>query len=116
MKTKFLAFILFLAPVLIYVVQNDTPISVRFIEWEYAVPQALLILSTLLVGIILGLLLSYSWKNKKANQQKKAERQAKKLKRNEEKLKKKQEKKQKETGGKGAEIPKDESEGISNDL
>jgi len=95
MKTKLLAFILFLAPVLIYVWENNTPVSIRFIKWEYAVPQALLLLSTLLVGIILGLLLCYSWKNKKANQQKKAERKLKKQKKDEEKLKKKQEKQDK---------------------
>ncbi|GEM_PF-2836385 len=95
MKTKLLAFILFLAPVLTYVIQNNTPVSVRFIKWECAVPQALLTLSILLVGIILGLLLCYSWKNKKANQQKKAEKQARKLKKNEEKSKKKQEKQDK---------------------
>ncbi len=95
MKTKFLAFIVLLTPVLIYVWENNTPVSIRFIRWEYAVPQALLVLSTLLVGIILGLLLCYSWKNKKANQQKKAEKQAKKQKKNAEKLKKKQEKQEK---------------------
>ena len=110
MKTKILAFILFLAPVLIYVVQNDTPISVRFIEWEYAVPQALLILSTLLVGIVLGLLLSYSWKNKKANQQKKAEKKVKKLKKDEEKLKKKQEKQEKKQKNTEGKIAEDDSE------
>ncbi len=92
MKTKLLAFILFLAPVLTYVIQNNTPVSVRFIKWECAVPQALLTLSILLVGIILGLLLCYSWKNKKANQQKKIEKKAKQQKKNEEKVKKKQEK------------------------
>ncbi len=101
MKTKLLAFIIFLAPVLTYVIQNNTPVSVRFIKWEYAVPQALLTLSILLVGIILGLLLCYSWKNKKANQQKKAEKQAKKQKKNEEKLKKKQEKQEQKQKGAG---------------
>ena len=116
MKTKLLAFILFLAPVLIYVWENNTPVSIRFIKWEYAVPQALLILSTLLAGIVLGLLLCYSWKNKKVNQQKKAEKKAKKQKKDEEKLKKKQEKQQKKQKGtedkvKAAESQKDDTEG-----
>jgi uncharacterized integral membrane protein len=114
MKTKLLAFILFLTPVLIYVWENNTPVSIRFVRWEYAVPQALLVLSTLLVGIILGLLLCYSWKNRKANQQKKAEKQAKKQKKNEEKLKKKQEKQEKKQQGREektneAESQKDEA-------
>jgi len=95
MKTKLLAFILFLAPVLTYVIQNNTPVTIHFVKWEVIVPQALLLFSVLLTGIILGLLLCYSWKNKKANQQKKAEKKAKKLKRDEEKLKKKQAKQEK---------------------
>jgi len=97
MKTKLLAFILFLAPVLTYVIQNDTPITIHFIKWSVIVPQALLVLSVLLAGVILGLLLCYSWKNKKANQQKKAEKKAKKLKKDEEKLKKKQAKQEQQS-------------------
>ncbi len=92
MKTKLLAAILFLAPVLIYVWQNGTPITIQFLKWQYPVPQALLLLSTLLVGVILGLILSHAWKNKEKNRQKKADKKAKKDKKAEDKLKKQQEK------------------------
>ena len=95
MKTKFLAGLLLLVPVLIYVVQNGTLIPIQFLQWEYSVSQALLVLSTLLIGVILGLLLSYAWRNKEKNLQKKNEKKARKLKKAEEKLKKQQEKQQK---------------------
>ncbi|MCK5826157.1 MAG: DUF1049 domain-containing protein [Desulfuromusa sp.] len=95
MKTKFLAGLLLLVPVLIYVMQNGTLIPIHFLQWEYSVSQALLVLSTLLIGVILGLLLSYAWRNKEKNLQKKNEKKAKKLKKTEEKLKKQQDKQQK---------------------
>ncbi len=94
MKIKMLIGLCLLIPMLIYVWFNSSPVLIRFLKWEYAVPQALLVLSSLLVGVILGLLLSHAWRNKKANQQKKAEKKAKKLKKTEEKLKKQQEKQQ----------------------
>ena len=95
MKLKLLAGLLFLAPVLIYVVQNGTPVLVRFLRWEYAVSQALLLLSTLLAGVILGLFLSSAWRNKEKNKQKKVDKKTQKLKKTEEKEKKKQAKQQK---------------------
>ena len=95
MKLKLLAGLLLLAPVLIYVVQNGSLVPIHFLKWEYAVSQALLVLSSLLIGVILGLLLSYARRNKEKNAQKKAEKKARKLKKTEEKLKKQQEKQQK---------------------
>ena len=110
MKTKLLAFILFLAPVLAYVIQNGAPIPVRFFRWEYPVPQALLVLSTLLAGVFLGLLLSHARRNKEKNKQKKAEKTAKKMKKSEEKLKKQQAKQQKSEGQKTADLPSEGSD------
>ncbi len=95
MKTKLLAGLVFLIPVLIYVWQNSILVPVQFLQWEYPVSQALLVLSALLIGVILGLLLSYARRNKEKNIQKKAEKTAKKLKKTEEKLKKQQDKQQK---------------------
>ncbi len=94
MKLKLIAGLLLLAPVLIYVVQNGSMVPIHFLKWEYEVSQALLVLSSLLVGVILGVLLSYVRRNKEKNQKKKAEKQALKLKKAEEKLKKQQEKQQ----------------------
>ena len=95
MKLKLLAGVVFLTPMFIYVVQNGSLVPIHFLKWEYAVSQALLVLSTLLVGVVLGLMLSSAWRNKEKNQQKKVEKKAKKLKKTEEKLKKQQEKQQK---------------------
>ncbi|WP_321368217.1 lipopolysaccharide assembly protein LapA domain-containing protein [uncultured Desulfuromusa sp.] len=95
MKIKLLTGLLLLIAVLIYVFQNGSLVPIHFLKWEYAISQALLVLSSLLIGVILGLLLSYVRRNKEKNAQKKAEKKAKKLKRTEEKLKKQQEKQQK---------------------
>lgn len=95
MKIKMVIGLCLLVPVLIYVWLNSSPVSIRFLEWTYAVPQALLVLSTLLVGVVLGLFLSSAWRNKEKNLQKKNEKKARKLKKSEEKLKKQQEKQQK---------------------
>ena len=105
MKKKLLAGLVFLIPVLIYVVQNGSLVSIRFLKWEYPVSQALLVLSALLIGVILGLLLSYARRNKEKNIQKKAEKTAKKLKKTEEKLKKQQDKQQKAEGQKPTDQP-----------
>lgn len=94
MKIKMLIGLVLLLPILIYVWMNSSPVSIHFLQWTSAVPQALLVLSALLVGVVLGLLLSHAWRNKEKNLQKKNERNAKKLKKTEEKLKKQQEKEQ----------------------
>ena len=109
MKLKLLAGVVFLTPILIYVVQNGSLVPIHFLKWEYAVSQALLVLSTLLVGVVLGLMLSAAWRNKEKNQQKKAEKKAKKLKKTEEKLKKQQEKQQKSEEQKTVEPQHEES-------
>ncbi len=103
MKIKALIGLILLIPVLIYVWMNDSPVPIHFLKWEYAVPQALLVLSSLLVGVILGLLLSHAWRNKEKNLQKKNERKARKLQKTEEKLLKQQEKEQKTAEKKSAE-------------
>lgn len=94
MKLKFLAAIAFLAPLLTYVWQNGNPVTITFLKWHYPVPQAILILGTLLVGVILGLLLSHAWRNKEKAKQKKADKKIKQQQKSAEKLKKQQEKQQ----------------------
>ncbi len=90
MKVKFLAAIVFLAPLLTYVWQNSSPVQVRFLEWQYPVSQAILLLATLLVGVVMGLLLSHAWRNKAKMKQKKADKVAKKQKKADAKLSKQQ--------------------------
>jgi len=92
MKLKFLAAIAFLAPLLTYVWQNGNPVTITFIKWHYPVSQAILVLGALLVGVILGLLLSHAWRNKEKTKQKKADKKVKQQQKTAEKLKKQQEK------------------------
>ncbi|SEA40657.1 Protein of unknown function [Desulfuromusa kysingii] len=92
MKLKLFTGLALLTLMLTYVVQNSARVPIIFLKWEYDVSQALLVLSSLLIGIALGLILSYTWKNKGKNQQKKAEKQARKIKKEQDKLKKQQEK------------------------
>ena len=94
MKLKFLAAIALLAPLLTYVWQNGTPVTITFLRWHLPVSQAILVLATLLVGVVLGLLLSHAWRNKEKVKQKKADKKAKQQKKTAEKLKKQQDKQQ----------------------
>ncbi len=77
MKVKLMAGLIFLIPVLIFVVQNSDPVTIRFLKWEYAVSQALLVFSALLIGVILGVLLNYFRRIKNNKKQKKADREIK---------------------------------------
>ena len=94
MKLKFLAAISLLAPLLTYVWQNGNPVTITFLRWNYPVSQAILVLATLLVGVILGLLLSHAWRNKDKVKQKKADKKSKQQQKTAAKLKKQQEKQQ----------------------
>jgi uncharacterized integral membrane protein len=73
MKFKLFVFSVLLAVVLIFVYQNSVPVVVRFINWEYALPFALLLMAVLAVGVLLGMLLvlrrqSYNKKKKAAKE------------------------------------------------
>ncbi|MCW8860391.1 MAG: lipopolysaccharide assembly protein LapA domain-containing protein [Deltaproteobacteria bacterium] len=75
MKYKLIAGLILLVPVLMFVQQNIAEITVRFFQWEQSISLALLLLSTLLVGVILGVLLSYFRRVKKNKKLKKAEQE-----------------------------------------
>ena len=75
MKYKLIAGLVLLVPVLMFVQQNIAEITVRFFRWEQNISLALLLLSTLLVGVVLGVLLSYFRKVKKNKKLKKAEKE-----------------------------------------
>lgn len=68
-RIKLLFGLLLLVPVMAFVMQNSSPVTVRFFQWQYPVSLALLLLSVLLGGVVLGLLLIYS---RRAVQRKKA--------------------------------------------
>ncbi len=73
MKFKLLMFTVLLAVVMAFVYQNSVPVTVRFFNWEYALSFALLLMSVLAVGVMLGMLLvlrrqSYNKKKKIAKE------------------------------------------------
>ena len=53
MVGKILAAILFVL-VLIFVFQNIEVVKVSFLTWDIAMPRALMVFATLIVGIIIG--------------------------------------------------------------
>lgn len=73
MKYKLIAGLILLVPVLMFVQQNIEVVTIRFFRWEQNLSLALLLLSALLIGVVLGLLLSYFRKLKKNKKLKKAE-------------------------------------------
>lgn len=77
MKGKFIAGLILLVPVLIFAVQNSNPIEVRFIQWEFAVPLALLVYASLVIGIVLGILFSYVGKVRKNRKEKRRQQEEK---------------------------------------
>ncbi len=70
MKGKLIAGLVLLVPVLIFAVQNSAPISVTFLQWEFAVPLALLVYASLVIGIVLGVLFSYVGRVRKNRKEK----------------------------------------------
>lgn len=73
MKLKLFVFAVLLAVVLAFVYQNSVPVAVRFFNWEYVLPFALLLMAVLAVGVLLGMLLvlrrqSYNKKKKTAKE------------------------------------------------
>jgi uncharacterized integral membrane protein len=54
MKFKLFMFTVLLAVVLAFVYQNSVPVAVRFFNWEYALPFALLLLAVLAGRRVVG--------------------------------------------------------------
>jgi len=79
MKGKLIAGLVLLVPVLIFAVQNSAPISVTFLQWEFAVPLALLVYASLVIGIVLGVLFSYVGRVRKNRKEKRKLREEKDL-------------------------------------
>ena len=75
MKGKFIAGLVLLVPVLIFAVQNSAPITVTFLQWEFAVPLALLVYASLVIGIVLGVLFSYVGRVRKSRKEKRKQQE-----------------------------------------
>ena len=59
------AFIL-LSLLMIFAVQNATVVQIRFLLWEFEFPRSLLIFLTLLIGIVVGWLVTTAMRRRKA--------------------------------------------------
>lgn len=53
---KNIIFVILIALVIVFVIQNTQVVEVRLLVWEVSMSRALMILVTLLIGIISGLL------------------------------------------------------------
>ncbi len=76
MKWKFIIGLILLIPVLIFAVQNSHTVGIRFVQWEYEVPVALLAYVSLALGMILGILYSYVGRVRKNRNEKRRQQAA----------------------------------------
>jgi uncharacterized integral membrane protein len=58
MTAKTIVFIVLAIIIVIFTIQNTQVINIKFYPWEKSIPTALILLSTLFIGIILGWLLT----------------------------------------------------------
>jgi uncharacterized integral membrane protein len=75
MKYKLIIGLIFLVPVLSFVLQNDQNIELVLFKWHFSAPLALVIFSAALIGIILGILAGPSRKLRKARLEKRAQKE-----------------------------------------
>ncbi|MGH8005198.1 MAG: lipopolysaccharide assembly protein LapA domain-containing protein, partial [Limisphaerales bacterium] len=55
---KLVIFVILLVLIIVALMQNTPPVSLKFLFWTVAMPRALLILISAIVGLILGILLT----------------------------------------------------------
>ena len=58
MTAKTIGFIVLAILIVIFTIQNTQVINIKFYPWEKSIPTALILLSTLFIGIMLGWLLT----------------------------------------------------------
>ena len=58
MSVKTIVFIVLAILIVIFTIQNTQVINIKFYPWEKSIPAALMLLSTLFIGIILGWLIT----------------------------------------------------------
>ena len=56
MSARFIAILVLIALVLIFIFQNIEMVKVSFLIWEMSMPRALLIFITLVIGVAVGYL------------------------------------------------------------
>jgi uncharacterized integral membrane protein len=78
MTVKTLVFIVLAILIVIFTIQNTQGINIKFYPWEKSIPTALMLLSTLFIGIILGWLLTRTTDYSRRKRKVKAEEEEKK--------------------------------------
>jgi putative membrane protein len=78
MPVKTIVFIVLAVLIVIFTIQNTQVIDIQFLTWKAAISKALVLLSTLFVGIILGWLITWAGYSRKRRKEKQ-EREEKKL-------------------------------------
>ena len=72
MPVKTIVFIVLAILIVIFTIQNTQVIDIQFLTWKASISRALVLLSTLFVGIILGWLITwggYSRRRRKEKQE-----------------------------------------------
>jgi len=62
MKTKTILAILFITIIIVFSLQNAEIIDVKFLFWKLSVSRVLVILSSFVIGILVGILISFKKK------------------------------------------------------
>ncbi len=70
MKVKVIIGLILLALLVTFAVQNSSPVNITFIEWSYSLPLALLVYSSIAIGIVVGFLFTYCGRVRKNKKQK----------------------------------------------
>jgi uncharacterized integral membrane protein len=77
MTVKTLVFIVLAILIVIFTIQNTEVINIQFFTWKTSVSTALILLSTLFIGIVLGWLLTWTgYTQRKRKEKKEAEEKA----------------------------------------
>ena len=70
MPVKTIVFIVLAILIVIFTIQNTQVVDIQFFLWKASISRALVILSTLFIGIILGWLLTWTGYSRKRRNEK----------------------------------------------
>ena len=65
MNWKWIIILLLLLVLLIFTLQNHAAVRVQFLFWSFTTSRAIIIFSSLFIGIIIGLIISFILKSSK---------------------------------------------------
>jgi putative membrane protein len=74
MPIKTIVFIVLAVLIVIFTIQNTQVIDIQFLTWKASISKALVLLSTLFVGIILGWLITWAGYSRKRRKEKQEEK------------------------------------------